>query len=117
MAEPGIPAERAAALRKAFMDTMNDPAFLADMSKRNLIVEPLSGEEVQKLIASAVATPRELVEHAKRYVGGRQQMIIDWHTHVHSLREQAHAALAGASAPPPSTTCSACTTRSASTSA
>ena len=70
VAEPGTPAERAAALRKAFMDTMNDPDFLADMGKRKLIVEPLSGEDVQKLIASAVATPRELVEYAKRYVGG-----------------------------------------------
>ena len=70
VAEPGIPVDRAAALRKAFMDTMNDPAFLADMGKRNLVVEPLSGDEVQKLIASAMATPRELVEHAKRYVGG-----------------------------------------------
>jgi tripartite-type tricarboxylate transporter receptor subunit TctC len=70
VAEPGIPATRAAALRKAFTDTMNDPAFLADMAKRRLIVEPLDGEGVQKLIASAVATPRALVEYARRYVGG-----------------------------------------------
>jgi hypothetical protein len=49
---------------------MNDPAFLADMAKRRLDVEPMSGEDVQKLIAAAVATPRDLVEHAKRYVGG-----------------------------------------------
>ena len=69
-AEPGIPPDRAAALRKAFKDTMNDPAFLADMAKRRLDVEPMSGEDVQKLIAAAVATPRDLVEHAKRYVGG-----------------------------------------------
>jgi tripartite-type tricarboxylate transporter receptor subunit TctC len=73
VAEPGIPADRAAALRKAFSDTMNDPAFLADMKKRSLVVEPLSGEEVQKLIASAVATPPALLERAKRYVGGARK--------------------------------------------
>src|SRR5205823_3778915 len=34
-AEPGIPKERAAALRKAFDETMADPGFVADMHKRN----------------------------------------------------------------------------------
>src|SRR6202008_1255825 len=33
LAEPGIPPERAAALRKAFMETMEDPEFLAEMKK------------------------------------------------------------------------------------
>jgi tripartite-type tricarboxylate transporter receptor subunit TctC len=69
VAEPGIPGERAAALRKAFMETMEDPEFVADMRKRNLGVEPLTGEEVQKIVATAVATPRELVEQAARYAG------------------------------------------------
>lgn len=68
--EPGAPTERVAALRTAFMQTMSDAAFLADMKKRNLIVEPLSGEDVQKLVTSAVATPPELINRAKRYVGG-----------------------------------------------
>src|SRR5580704_944519 len=69
VAEPGIPGERAAALRQAFMDTMQDPEFVADMHKRNLGVEPLSGDAVQKIVAGAVATPRELVEQAARYAG------------------------------------------------
>ncbi len=69
VAEPGIPTERAAALRKAFMETMEDAEFVADMHKRNLGVEPLSGEEVQKIVAGATATPRELVAQASHYVG------------------------------------------------
>jgi hypothetical protein len=69
VAEPGIPAERAAALRKAFMDTMNDPEFVTEMHKRNLEVEPLSGEEVQRIVEACAATPLELVEQAKRYIG------------------------------------------------
>ena len=68
-AEPGIPKERAKALRKAFDETMADPALVADMHKRSLSVEPLTGEEVQKIVAAAVATPRELVEQASRYAG------------------------------------------------
>ena len=69
VAEPGIPPERAAALRKAFMATMADPEFVTDMRKRNLNVEPLSGEDVQRTVEAAVATPRELVEQARRYAG------------------------------------------------
>src|ERR1700722_7547584 len=69
VAEPGIPGERAAALRKAFMATMADPEFVADMHKRNLGVEPLSGDAVQTIVAGAVATPRELVEQAAHYAG------------------------------------------------
>jgi tripartite-type tricarboxylate transporter receptor subunit TctC len=69
VAEPGIPPERAQALRKAFTATMDDPEFIADMRKRHLGVEPLSGEEVQRIVASAVATPKELVEQAAHYAG------------------------------------------------
>ena len=69
VAEPGIPPERAGALRKAFSETMADPEFVTDMHKRNLEVEPLTGDEVQKIVAAAVATPRDLVEQASRYAG------------------------------------------------
>jgi tripartite-type tricarboxylate transporter receptor subunit TctC len=69
VAEPGIPKERALALRKAFAETMADPELVTDMHKRNLGVEPLTGEEVQRIVAAAVATPRALVEQASRYAG------------------------------------------------
>jgi tripartite-type tricarboxylate transporter receptor subunit TctC len=69
VAEPGIPGERAAALRKAFIATIEDPEFVAEMRKRNLNIEPLSGDDVQKTVEAAVATPRELVEQARRYAG------------------------------------------------
>ena len=69
VAEPGIPPERAAALRSAFAATMAEPEFVADMHKHNLNVEPLSGDEVQNIVAAAAATPKELVDQARRYVG------------------------------------------------
>jgi tripartite-type tricarboxylate transporter receptor subunit TctC len=69
VAEPGIPADRAAALRNAFMATMADPEFIAEIAKRNLTTDPLSGDEVQKMVAAAVATPKELIDQARRYIG------------------------------------------------
>ena len=71
VAEPGIPPERAAALRKAFMATMADPALIAEIEKRNLTLEPLSGEEVHKVVAASVATPKNLVDQARRYIGAQ----------------------------------------------
>jgi tripartite-type tricarboxylate transporter receptor subunit TctC len=68
-AEPGIPAERATTLRRAFIQTMSDAEFVADMRKRNLGIDPLAGEDLQALIAEAVAAPPALLEQAKRYVG------------------------------------------------
>jgi tripartite-type tricarboxylate transporter receptor subunit TctC len=69
VAEPNIPPERAQALREAFMATMQDPQFIAEMKARHLNIEPMNGEDLQKMVASFVATPRELVDQAKRYIG------------------------------------------------
>ena len=69
VAEPGIPPERTAALRKAFNATMRDPELIAEIKKRRLGLEPLTGEEVHKIVAASVATPAALVEQARRYIG------------------------------------------------
>ena len=70
VAPPNLPPDRAAALRKAFMDTMKDPAFLAEAKRVRLEVSPLSGEEAQKLIADIYRTPRPIVEKARAIVQG-----------------------------------------------
>jgi tripartite-type tricarboxylate transporter receptor subunit TctC len=46
---PGVPADRVDALRRAFDATVTDPDYIADMSKLQLEVIPLKGEEIQKL--------------------------------------------------------------------
>jgi tripartite-type tricarboxylate transporter receptor subunit TctC len=53
LAPPGIPQDRVDALRKAFMDTMKDPEFLAEAEKAKLEITPISGEEVQKIVVQA----------------------------------------------------------------
>ena len=47
---PGTPKERVQILRKAFAATMLDPEFLSDAKKSNLDINPLSGEEVAKVV-------------------------------------------------------------------
>jgi len=52
-------------VRRAFDDTMNDPAFLADMAKEQLPVHPLSGEQVTKTADELVNAPANIVALAK----------------------------------------------------
>lgn len=60
---PGTPADRVALLRKTFVDTMKDPAFIKEAEQRKLDLdpEPVTGEELQKLVADIYATPEPLV--------------------------------------------------------
>jgi tripartite-type tricarboxylate transporter receptor subunit TctC len=67
-AEPQIPPARAAALRRAFVATMTDPAFVEEMKRRNLSIDALSGEDIQKLVEAVVATPQDLIDQAKGYL-------------------------------------------------
>lgn len=48
---PGTPKERVQILRKAFQDTLRDPEFVAEAKKANLEIDPLTGEEVEKIVA------------------------------------------------------------------
>jgi tripartite-type tricarboxylate transporter receptor subunit TctC len=65
MAPPGIPADRLAALRAAFMKTAADPEFLAEAKRLNIEISAVSGEQVQKLVDKMFATPQEFVARAK----------------------------------------------------
>jgi tripartite-type tricarboxylate transporter receptor subunit TctC len=71
LAPPGIPADRAEALRKAFMDTMNDKDFLADTDKAKLEITPVDGADLQKLVAEVYATPAALQRKAASLLGGQ----------------------------------------------
>jgi tripartite-type tricarboxylate transporter receptor subunit TctC len=63
-APPGIPADREAILRRAFDETMKDPAFLSDARGLMLDVDPASGAEIDRLIAELYATPKDVVTEA-----------------------------------------------------
>jgi len=63
---PGVPAERVAVLRKAFMDTVRDKDFLADAAKGNFEVRPVAGETVQALVQDIYDTPAAIVQKTTR---------------------------------------------------
>lgn len=66
VAPPGVPEDRVAALREAFMSTTTDRDFLSEADKAQLEIEPVAGLEVQELIRDAYATPKAIVERAKK---------------------------------------------------
>ncbi len=63
---PGVPADRVAALRKAFVDTLKDPTLLAEAKKMKLDLDYMSGEELQALIAKLYGLPPNIVARAKQ---------------------------------------------------
>jgi tripartite-type tricarboxylate transporter receptor subunit TctC len=62
---PGVPAERVAALRAAFDETVTDPAFLAEAKSLNFDVDPIHGVDMQKTIEHILAVPSEVATRAK----------------------------------------------------
>jgi tripartite-type tricarboxylate transporter receptor subunit TctC len=67
-APPGVPADRLEILRRAFDETMKDPAFLAEAEKLQLEIEPLSARAIDALLANAFATPRTIVQQAAELI-------------------------------------------------
>jgi tripartite-type tricarboxylate transporter receptor subunit TctC len=59
-APPGVPADRVKALRAAFDVMVKDPGFLADAKKLNLDIDPVSGEELQKIVSDIINAPQDV---------------------------------------------------------
>ena len=66
---PGVPAERVKALRDAFDATMKDPEFLAAAAQERLEINPVGGEELQKIVSDIVSAPKEVVQRLVSIVG------------------------------------------------
>jgi tripartite-type tricarboxylate transporter receptor subunit TctC len=64
-----VPAERLAALRKAFDATMKDPEFIADATKQRLTLTPMTGGEVEDFIKELYKTPPDVVVAARTISG------------------------------------------------
>jgi tripartite-type tricarboxylate transporter receptor subunit TctC len=61
MTPPDIPADRLAVLRRAVAAMLADPAFKAEMDKRNLEFGPMSGDDLQKIIMQTLDVPPDVV--------------------------------------------------------
>ena len=65
IAPPGTPKDRVQALRKAFMAALSDPALKAEADKAQLTLEPVSGEELERLIGGLFALDPPFVDKLK----------------------------------------------------
>ena len=66
VAPPGMPADRANALRKAFTAAVKDPDLVAQAKKSNLSLNFRSAEEIAQIVKETYATPKNLVERARK---------------------------------------------------
>jgi tripartite-type tricarboxylate transporter receptor subunit TctC len=68
IAPPGTAPAQLAALRKGFDLTMADKAFLDDADKMRVDIAPLSGIKIQEVVQNLYATPKDIVERAKKAI-------------------------------------------------
>jgi tripartite-type tricarboxylate transporter receptor subunit TctC len=66
---PGVPADRVKIIRDAFNKTINDPALRAEAKRRNLDIDPATGEELDALAKEVMTATPEIVERVKKLIG------------------------------------------------
>ena len=69
LATPGVPADRVKILRDAFKRTMEDNEFLAELDKRKFDLDPVPGEELDKIVKDVMSQPAEIIERMKKLLG------------------------------------------------
>ncbi|MDB5572283.1 MAG: tripartite tricarboxylate transporter family receptor [Hyphomicrobiales bacterium] len=67
-ATPDVPRDRVTALRAAFQATMKDPEFIKEAQGARIDVDPISGEDLARVVEDVLATPAHLRERAKPFL-------------------------------------------------
>ena len=62
VAPPGVPAPILAALRKAFDETMKDPAFIAELKQGKIEFDPINGQEVTDIVAKTIGAGKSVID-------------------------------------------------------
>lgn len=70
---PGVPPERVAAIRQAYKDMMKDPAFLADAAKQRVDLNPMTGEELQAMVATIYRLDAEQIARLEAIIKGKSK--------------------------------------------
>src|SRR5262245_23757957 len=65
LSTPDTPADRIQALRRAFDEMVKDPEFIADLNTMKLDLGPLTGEELQQLVAEVANMSPATIERIK----------------------------------------------------
>jgi hypothetical protein len=67
---PDVPKDRTEALRRAFMETMRDPQFMKEADQTLGSIDPVSGADMQKIVADVYALPANVIAKAREAVKG-----------------------------------------------
>jgi tripartite-type tricarboxylate transporter receptor subunit TctC len=64
-APPNVPADRIAAIRKAFDATLKNPEFLAASAQSDTMIDGVTGQEIQAILEKLYSSPPAIAERAK----------------------------------------------------
>ena len=62
---PGVPADRLKTIRTAFVAVAKDPRLIKELNKQSMDVSPVTGGEIQTIVAKAYKTPKSIVDRAR----------------------------------------------------
>jgi tripartite-type tricarboxylate transporter receptor subunit TctC len=65
---PDVPVDRVKALRKAFDDTLKDPRFVAAAKQTNMHINPMGGEELQRIVRKFAGLSPKVIAMVKEAV-------------------------------------------------
>ncbi|MEA3093020.1 MAG: hypothetical protein QOJ04_4362, partial [Caballeronia sp.] len=68
-APPKVPADRVAALRRAFDQSLKDPELLAEAEKAQLEIAPVDGEALQVMVEHMFQAPQDVIDAARKAIG------------------------------------------------
>jgi tripartite-type tricarboxylate transporter receptor subunit TctC len=69
-APPGTPEPIVSALRRAFDDTMRDPAFIKQMHTAKMQFNPIDGEALTRIVQRTIGAPKHIIDRYKAAVSG-----------------------------------------------
>ena len=69
LATPGVPPDRVKILREAFNKTIEDKEFLAELDKRKFDLDPVPGEELEKIVKEVMGQPPDIIARMKKLLG------------------------------------------------
>jgi tripartite-type tricarboxylate transporter receptor subunit TctC len=69
LATPGIAADRVKLLREAYTKMLKDPEFVAEATKRQWEINPVSGERLEALAREVIHQPPDVIERMKKVMG------------------------------------------------
>jgi tripartite-type tricarboxylate transporter receptor subunit TctC len=70
---PQAPADRVRVMRESFEKMVRDPAFLEQARRESFDINPVSGEELQRIVAEIVATPKSITDRLQDVIGSVEQ--------------------------------------------